>query len=1138
MAAGRPADQAVRERALAPEESFIVQAPAGSGKTGLLTQRLLRLLARAEHPEEVLAITFTRKAAAEMRARVLAALRDAADGVAAEGAYRRTTAELAGKALARDREAGWELLGNPRRLRIQTIDALCAELTRMMPVASGFGTLPALTEDVRPLYEEAALRTLAELEAGDDWSAPVEHLLGYLDNDLPKAVGLLADMLASRDHWLRHVADRSDPRIQRPALERALRRVIERGLEAAARSIPVELVPELCALAAGAAERLQALGSESELVRLRGLESLPGTGVEERGRWEALVELLLTRNGDWRRSVSVAIGFEAPSGAPDATEKERRADAKRRFLALLGRLQEAEAPGRALGALRALPPDGYTDAQWQLLEALARLLPLAVAQLDLVLGERSCCDFPGLAQAAVRALGEPEAPSDLALALDYRIRHILVDEFQDTSLRQLQLLERLTAGWTPGDGRTLFLVGDPMQSIYRFREAEVGLYLRAREQGVGSVALTPLALSANFRSRPALVEWVNATFASILPGRDDLARGAVAYAAAEAECEAIADSGVELHASTGDVAGEAEQVAGLVSQARAADPGGEVAILVRTRGHAADIAAALRRRGISYQAVELEALAARPEVGDLVALTRALLHPADAVAWLAVLRAPWCGLELHDLHALMAQAPRGALVWERLRDPALLAALSPAGQAAVARVTAVLEAAIGERARMPLRRWVERAWLGLGGPATLSQPVELENARAYLDLLEGAEAAGGIASVPDLERRLADLYARSDREADPGVQIMTMHKAKGLEFDTVILPGLDRSTRGDPEKLLLWLELPDEAGEEHLLLAPLKGRQREDDGLYAAIRELDRERDGYERGRLLYVAATRARERLHLIARLGLDADGQPKKPSRRSLLAELWPAVAGDCLAALEPQVDSAPGASQDATPVRLRRLPAGWRLPAPPPAAPWVGPASALLPESGAGVEFDWAGESARCVGVVVHRLLQHVARDGPDAWTGERVAALAPAVSAALGGLGLAEPELPLAARQVLAALEGALADPRGRWILDSGHAQAASELELCGVLDGQRVRVAIDRTFVDAEGVRWIIDYKTGGHEGGERERFLDAEQARYREQLERYARVLERGGERRIRLGLYFPLLGGWREWGYDGDGEG
>ena len=134
-----------------------------------------------------------------------------------------------------------------------------------------------------------------------------------------------------------------------------------------------------------------------------------------------------------------------------------------------------------------------------------------------------------MAQGALRALGDLHGPTDLALALDYRIRHLLIDEFQDTSISQYELIEKLTSGWEPGDGRSMLAVGDPMQSIYRFREAEVGLFLRARAAGIGNVTLQRVTLSANFRSQRGIVDWVNDTFSQVMPTRENITLGAVSY---------------------------------------------------------------------------------------------------------------------------------------------------------------------------------------------------------------------------------------------------------------------------------------------------------------------------------------------------------------------------------------------------------------------------------------------------------------------------------------------------------------------------------------------------------------------------------------------------------------------------------
>src|SRR3954467_7076094 len=198
--------------------------------------------------------------------------------------------------------------------------------------------------------------------------------------------------------------------------------------------------------------------------------------------------------------------------------------------------QQTESLRAALEMLLRQPEERYTDEQWQTLGAILELLPRAAAHLKLVFAERGETDFTEVAQGAVRALGTPEHPTDLLLALDNQIRHLLVDEFQDTSSSQWQLLECLTSGWTMdgeprNSGRTLFLVGDPMQSIYRFREANVALFLRAWESArdltsdpavVPAKAGTPfgvqlerLRLTTNFRSQPALVNWYNAAFPHI-----------------------------------------------------------------------------------------------------------------------------------------------------------------------------------------------------------------------------------------------------------------------------------------------------------------------------------------------------------------------------------------------------------------------------------------------------------------------------------------------------------------------------------------------------------------------------------------------------------------------------------------------
>ncbi len=996
----QPADQKQRDLALEPSRSFIVQAPAGSGKTELLVRRYLKLLGCVKQPESIVAITFTRKAASEMKRRVLAALQD--NLTLAPG-----------------------ILENPSRLRIQTIDSFCFSLARQMPLLSGFGAQPALIDDASELHRSAARATLAQLDSGQPWAASIERLLRHLDNNFARIEELLMDMLGKRDQWLRLIYRGFD----RAELEAALQASISHRL-AGVRAAFIH-------------------GFEAEL-----------PGDDDLATWQELAKKYLTADGDFRKNLEKKLNVS-------------RDDADiQRFSA-------------HLHSVRSLPAAKYTDEQWDVLTALVDLLKVANAQLRLVFQQAGQVDFTEVSQAALRALGTAESPTDLAYSLDYRIQHLLVDEFQDTSFSQYALLERLTAGWQAGDERSLFLVGDPMQSIYRFREADVGLFLRTRKSGLGDLQLTPLTLSVNFRSQRNIVEWVNQAFPSILAEAEDADTGAVTYSPSVAHHVALEGAAVQVHpfCERQDEA-EAERVLQIVREAKEA---GRTAILVRAKSHAVKIAHRLTEAGVRFRAVELESLGERQVILDLLSLTRAMLNPADRTAWLAVLRAPWCGMTLAQLLAVPANAVTAA--------------------------PEVLREAIENRGRTPLRRWVEETWIALGGPACVQSETDLEDSDAYFELLETHAQGAEIGDPALFQKRLEKLFAKPDVAADDSVQIMTMHKSKGLQFETVILPGLGRKPGSDSTKLLTWLETGGK-----LLVAPIKETGEKDEAIADYIRSIEKQKSKLEIARLLYVAATRAKSTLHLLGYVN-----DKGKADGASLLNYLWSAV-GDAFAGVQP----APVAMDEVRePVAVRKLAEGWRVPDPPPAVEWGAEHTALVAEE-VPPTFDWASDTLRHAGTVVHRMMQRIAREGIDAWSAESVEAERPYFLAALATLGVPPAEISDAADRVAQALTMTLDEKRGRWAL-SQHQEAESEYALTGFVDGKLFSGTVDRTFVDA-GIRWIVDFKTSAHEGGGLDEFLDEQQRRYRRQLDRYAVLIGELDERPIRLGLYFPLLGGWREW--------
>jgi hypothetical protein len=216
------------------------------------------------------------------------------------------------------------------------------------------------------------------------------------------------------------------------------------------------------------------------------------------------------------------------------------------------------------------------------------------------------------------------------------------------------------------------------------------------------------------------------------------------------------------------------------------------------------------------------------------------------------------------------------------------------------------------------------------------------------------------------------------------------------------------------------------------------------------------------------------------------------------------------------------------------LRRIATGWQPPSPPPRVGWAPPPDAARAREE--IEFSWVGETARHTGSVVHRWLQRIAVDGLDAWDARRFGALRKIFRDELVACGVSAEVMDDATGRVAIALQQTLDDSRGRWVLGARE-NARSELKLTGMIGGELASVAMDRTFTDETGTRWIVDYKTGGHEGGNIEAFLDRELERYRPQLERYATLMSRIDSRPIRLGLYFPVLRGWREWSPAAEGS-
>jgi ATP-dependent exoDNAse (exonuclease V) beta subunit len=1103
------ADASARDCASDPRRSILLQAPAGSGKTTVLTERLLRLLSVVDQPEEILAITFTRKAAAEMRARVLKALRGEVDTSSTQGARMR---EFANAALARATARGWDLAQDPGRLRIQTIDSFNFRLATQLTVTAKAGGALVITERPQELYNRAARQTLAAADDDPQLAEDVELLFERLDNNWGNVQRLLADMLRQRGHWLRYVLGH-EPGALCARISGSLEEIVRDHLRAACALLPPSLRNE-----AGALPHIGPLG----------------TDVRTAPAWKRLASLTLTAKSEWRKPKGITR-----TAGPEYESSEAR-DALR---AAIERFSSVPGFREALVELAALPAALLSDADAAAIEALSRVLRSAAAHLQAVFAVNGRVDHTYVAGAAREALTDAGLPTDLALRTGMSLRHILVDEFQDTSLAQFDLIEMLTAGWEEGDGRTLFVVGDPMQSIYQFREAEVGLFLRARDSGIGGFRLEPLQLTRNFRSVPELIGWINDAFTTLFPARDDLRASAVSFTRSVAGKGAEspqtvptrpdaappdAESAVQVRLFDNDNReSETAAIVERIADLKTRDPLATIAVLVASRSHAAPIITSLEARKIDAVGVDLVPLRELSIVRDLVALVQATSHLGDRTAWLAVLRAPWCGVSLATLTALSHRRDP-LLVWEAMADTERLARCLPEDLPRLNRARQVLETALESRNSLPMADWLELTWLRLGAADAYAE-LELRHARAFFGALSERVAGGEWSGPQDLDSLLADLYAQPQTAASNPVQLMTIHRAKGLEFDHVFVPSLDRELNRGREPLLRWLDLPRTEGKSDLVMAPVPTIGDDEGGEVSTyLKRLTWRRAANEQVRLLYVAATRAKQTLEFSAAPKAKAGGSIG-PRNGTLLACLWPAVAPMLAADGEASTVGAAAAGVETPPQPpqlVRRLINTWSLPklATTPELPHL-PISRQSLEP---PEFSWVGETARHIGTVVHATLESYAAVS-ELPTKAAIEAERDFYIYQLRRHGVPEGDLPRATSIVIEALTRTVSSARGRWIFAAEHHDARSEWALTGIAAGRLTNVVIDRTFIDSDGTRWVIDFKTSRHEGGGLDAFLEQEMARYRAQLETYVALARGIDTTPVRAGLYFPLLDVFRE---------
>lgn len=838
---------AQREAFSTLNRNLLVNAGAGSGKTWVLVERFIHLLA---HPEQsgitsvsqIVAITFTTRAAQEMRARVRTRLNQRlaeADDAAERERWARHIAEMDGARISTIHALAASLLRANAAELDEALDPAFGVLDEVQSRLLADAAVDDVLRDTPP--DDPALAVFAGLGADD----VVAELRASVARPLPPLAG---DVLG---HW---------SAVQNDLWERMRPGLTADLSEALNLSLPVGL-PQDDILA------------DQWRMAMRALELTQA----EPADWGELLHLMgsIRRNG----------GKQALWGGKDILD-----DAKTRLKLVQELAKEAAS---WLGQ----PVDGGADGPDAQAAALLgcwhSLIARAQARYAALKLAQAAVDFDDLERLALQLLAKDAVRARYDGA---EFRHVMVDEFQDTSETQWAIIQRLADPGRPG---ALFLVGDPKQSIYGFRGADARVFDRARRAVTdGGGAVIPLARS--FRTHAILVEQFNDLFSQVLT-RDETSPAAAFQTAFSAEDVMDAERETEpallpafefLLAGKADPSGaddsgrarEAQAIAARIQALRETGCDyGDIALLFRATSAMPGYEEALKDAGIPYVTVAGRGYYGRQEVWDVLALLRAVYQPDDALSLATALRSPLFALSDDALLALRWPGSDGLIAdwWA-----ALAGAASgewprfPADQIEAAafahNLLNRLRAAAG---RVPLASLIEQALDETGYRALLSALPDGARRRGNVEKLIGKAAGAGPVSLGAFLQLLGDLTERETREGEAvvdvtgAVRLMTIHAAKGLEFPVVFLAGAARSSRGGNAPALLRDET---AG----LCVRLPTVGRADDApqsfAYAMAAQMDKARDEAESRRLLYVAATRARDRLIVTAAAGVSQKGEP----------------------------------------------------------------------------------------------------------------------------------------------------------------------------------------------------------------------------------------------------------------------
>ena len=1053
----QPSDHQVRKKALG-QGSFIVQAPAGSGKTSLLVKRFLNRLLEVKSPKEVLALTFTNKAAAEMAQR----LKEALEGKSKDNEIKKIVEKISKHALKNKWDEGYI-----DTLMVMTIDKLALRLIKQTPILSSSGVNFLTDEDPDDLYRETIRETIT--------SNAENHLLfKYFDYDYHKLTEQLLALISKRDQWLPIVSgllrsnDKNIEEIYGTYYTNELNIWVEEKIKP---NFTNEDLKELEII-------VSYLADNKNIDRKDKLRSSINYEF-----WFYIRDLILTKSGKQiRKKIDTSSGFPATNVGKEIKE---------RLLKLI------ELKNNKFNILidffNVTHHKNIVDI-YPLITPFCLLLIDMVTRLNEKFKERRIIDFTQIMGNAVEALRDTHLP----LILDQNISHILVDEFQDTNESQLIFIELLTQNFAGNPDKSFFAVGDPMQSIYRFRKAEVEIFSRVQKSGISDLKLTSLFLKVNFRSNKNIIDWLNNSFSKAFPLIDDSDEGSVPYSSCESSNNNL-EGGMELIALTCDTKSKTAQyeaealyVLNLIKDTRKSNPDASIAVLTRSKAHLNELITLINKKdsSIPIDAIEMSKILSNQTFQDILCLTKALFDFSDRTNWIAALKSPWCGLSINDL-VLLFEKDHKSLVWELINNIDNTSRLDKNSARRLRSFVEVIRENIQYRGRISHRYFVEGIWRQLNGEESMVDSNDIQNIDLFLELLEEASEILSIDFIK-LERLIENKFISKTSIQKNSIKFLTIQRSKGLEFDHVIIPNLNKRTRNEESDLVLY--------DKSTLSIKNPGS---DKNLHSYHAYKERKRLDNEKIRLLYVAMTRAKNKCYLIGTV--KKEGDLVIPNSGTFMNILWPFFSDKFTEIATPEDEN----SFEKFIPKLRRLNDNF----------YSGDKRYKRSIDTEELSFCYPNMSTdiqRFTGNIVHKYLEIIVKKQLDI---DKILCNKIDYTESLYlGKNFKKKDIKIGLNLVKKSLEMLKKTSDGRWILNR---YLADNSEVSYLLESNNTTTQHipDRSFIEND-IQWIIDYKTPFSPI----KNLAVEAKKHLPQLRLYETIFK-GNKRVIQKAIYFAPQG-------------